>query len=158
MFPRGLAYGTLNLTNIPPALLEPVFRLAEAEFKSFVENLTDLFTEVDPQIPPLPPKDLIYRIYRDVRPKLLQGRAHCFDAAQVRFSNDKTPYKTNFSATFSRSGRKGIFAGCRFLCTSINSRLHLNTLSFRSYVRSFCVLLCLRRVPAESTYMNLQNE
>jgi len=71
-----------------------VFRLAEIEFKSFIENLTELFTEVDPQIPPLPPKDLIYRIYRD-----------------VRFSNDKTPYKTNFSATYSRSGRKGIFAG-----------------------------------------------
>ncbi|KAF8480270.1 hypothetical protein DFH94DRAFT_830903 [Russula ochroleuca] len=75
-------------------LHEPVFRLAETEFKSFIEKLTDLFTEVDPQIPPLPPKDLIYRIYRD-----------------VRFSNDKTPYKTNFSASFSRSGRKGIFAG-----------------------------------------------
>lgn len=75
-------------------LHEPVFRLAEAEFKSFIEDLTELFTEVDPQVPPLPPKDVIYRIYRD-----------------VRFSNDKTPYKTNFSATFSRGGRKGIFAG-----------------------------------------------
>jgi hypothetical protein len=52
-------------------LLEPVFRLAETEFKSFIEKLTDLFTEVDPQIPPLPPKDLIYRIYRDVSPTLL---------------------------------------------------------------------------------------
>ncbi|KAH9171788.1 hypothetical protein EDB89DRAFT_1851971 [Lactarius sanguifluus] len=75
-------------------LHEPVFRLAETEFKLFIEKLTDLFITVDPQIPPLPPKDVIYRIYRD-----------------VRFSNDKTPYKTNFSATFSRSGRKGIFAG-----------------------------------------------
>jgi len=75
-------------------LHEPVFRLAETEFKLFIEKLTDLFTAVDPQIPPLPPKDVVYRIYRD-----------------VRFSNDKTPYKTNFSATFSRSGRKGIFAG-----------------------------------------------
>jgi len=71
-----------------------VFRLAETEFKLFIEKLTDLFTTVDPQIPALPPKDVIYRIYRD-----------------VRFSNDKTPYKKSFSATFSRSGRKGIFAG-----------------------------------------------
>lgn len=31
---------------------------------------------------------------------------------QIRFSNDKTPYKTGFSASFSRSGRKGIFAAC----------------------------------------------
>ncbi|KAI9433008.1 hypothetical protein H4582DRAFT_1990569 [Lactarius indigo] len=75
-------------------LHEPVFRLAETEFRLFIEKLTDLFITVDPQIPPLPPKDVIYRIYRD-----------------VRFSNDKTPYKTSFSATFSRSGRKGIFAG-----------------------------------------------
>jgi len=52
-----------------------------------------MLTEVDPQIPPLPPKDLVHRIYRD-----------------IRFSNDKTPYKSEFTAGFSRSGRKGIFA------------------------------------------------
>lgn len=75
-------------------LHEPVFRLAEKEWKAFIEKLTDLIVEVDPQIPALPPKDVIYRIYRD-----------------VRFSNDKTPYKTGFTATFSRSGRKGVFAG-----------------------------------------------
>jgi hypothetical protein len=34
---------------------------------------------------------------------------------QVRFSNDKTPYKRGFSASFSRSGRKGIFACCSSL-------------------------------------------
>ena len=47
-------------------LSEPAFRLAETEFKLFIEKLTDLFTTVDTQIPPLPPKDVIYRIYRDV--------------------------------------------------------------------------------------------
>jgi hypothetical protein len=47
-------------------LSEPVFRQAETEFKLFIEKLTDLFTTVDTQIPPLPPKDVIYRIYRDV--------------------------------------------------------------------------------------------
>ncbi len=141
------------------ALLEPVFRLAEAEFKSFIENLTELFTEVDPQIPPLPPKDIIYRIYRDVRPNLLQGRSCRLNTAQIRFSNDKTPYKTNLSATFSRSGRKGIFAGCRFLCASItlDCILKVNTLLFRSHVRSFFVLLYSRRVSLRSIYVNLQN-
>ncbi|KAI9060058.1 hypothetical protein FKP32DRAFT_1595808 [Trametes sanguinea] len=74
-------------------LHEPVYRLAESEWKAFVEEFTDLLVEVDPQIPHLPPKDVIHRIYRD-----------------VRFSNDKTPYKTGFSASYSRSGRKGIFA------------------------------------------------
>ncbi|KAF9227415.1 hypothetical protein BS17DRAFT_775443 [Gyrodon lividus] len=74
-------------------LHEPVYRRCEKEFKNFVEAFTTMLTEVDLQIPPLPPKDVIHRIYRD-----------------IRFSNDKTPYKTGFSASFSRSGRKGIFA------------------------------------------------
>lgn len=74
-------------------LNEPVYRLAEKEWKAFIEELTPLLIEVDSQIPFLPPKDVIHRIYRD-----------------VRFSNDKTPYKTGFSGSFSRSGRKGIFA------------------------------------------------
>ncbi|KAF9564024.1 hypothetical protein CPC08DRAFT_734579 [Agrocybe pediades] len=72
---------------------EPVYRLAEKEWKDFVEAFTDNLAEVDPQIPHLPPKDVVHRIYRD-----------------IRFSNDKTPYKRGFSASFSRSGRKGIFA------------------------------------------------
>ncbi|KAF9484232.1 hypothetical protein BDN70DRAFT_903746 [Pholiota conissans] len=76
--------------------MQPVYRLAEKEWKDFVEAFTDLLVDVDSQVPPLPPKDVIHRIYRD-----------------VRFSNDKTPYKKNFSASFSRSGRKGIFAGLR---------------------------------------------
>ncbi|KAF8333340.1 hypothetical protein F5887DRAFT_1273763 [Amanita rubescens] len=68
-------------------LQEPVYRQAEKEWKDFSRR-------VDPQIPHLPAKDVVHRIYRD-----------------VRFSNDKTPYKQNFSASFSRSGRKGLFAG-----------------------------------------------
>ncbi|KAJ3995111.1 hypothetical protein F5050DRAFT_1769460 [Lentinula boryana] len=74
-------------------LHEPVYRVAEKEFKDFVDAFTEILTEIDPHVPPLPPKDVIHRIYRD-----------------IRFSNDKTPYKKNLSASFSRSGRKGIFA------------------------------------------------
>ncbi|KAJ7662091.1 hypothetical protein DFH06DRAFT_1191442 [Mycena polygramma] len=74
-------------------LHDPVYRHAEKEWKDFIEVFTDLLVEVDDQIPPLPPKDVTHRIYRD-----------------TRFSSDKTPYKTGFSASFSRSGRKGIFA------------------------------------------------
>ncbi|KAF8345669.1 hypothetical protein F5887DRAFT_1282356 [Amanita rubescens] len=75
-------------------LQEPVYRQAEKEWKDFIDEFTELLLEVDPQIPHLPAKDVVHRIYRD-----------------VRFSNDKTPYKQNFSASFSRSGRKGLFAG-----------------------------------------------
>jgi uncharacterized protein (DUF2461 family) len=46
---------------------------------------------------------------------------HCL--LQVRFSNDKTPYKQGFSASFSRSGRKGIFAHCKAPIFSV-SRLY----------------------------------
>ncbi|RXW21897.1 hypothetical protein EST38_g3980 [Candolleomyces aberdarensis] len=101
--PGRISQNTMNFLNHlkDPAcndrewfrLHEPVYRVAEKEWKDFVETFTDDLSEVDPQIPPLPPKDVIHRIYRD-----------------VRFSNDKTPYKKGFSASFSRSGRKGIFA------------------------------------------------
>ncbi|KAG2357863.1 hypothetical protein BDR07DRAFT_1463301 [Suillus spraguei] len=74
-------------------LHEPVYRRVEKEFKEFIEAFTNMLTDVDSQVPPLPPKDVIHRIYRD-----------------IRFSNDKTPYKKGLSASFSRSGRKGIFA------------------------------------------------
>ncbi|KAJ7120959.1 hypothetical protein C8R44DRAFT_787066 [Mycena epipterygia] len=76
-------------------LHDPVYRQAEKEWQDFVEVFTELLVEVDEEIPPLPPKDVIHRIYRD-----------------IRFSNNKTPYKTGLSAGFSRSGRKGIFAAC----------------------------------------------
>ncbi|KAH6901942.1 hypothetical protein BKA70DRAFT_1229401 [Coprinopsis sp. MPI-PUGE-AT-0042] len=58
-------------------LHEPVYRVADQEWKDFVESLTDVLVEVDPQVPHLPTKDVIHRICRD-----------------VRFSNDKTPYIT----------------------------------------------------------------
>jgi uncharacterized protein (TIGR02453 family) len=70
-----------------------IFRQAEKDFFSFVGELSPLVSEKDPTIPELPIKDIIYRIYRD-----------------VRFSADKTPYKTYFSVTWSRTGRKGPYA------------------------------------------------
>ncbi|KAH9947777.1 hypothetical protein B0H21DRAFT_310324 [Amylocystis lapponica] len=91
-------------------LHEPVYRLAEKEWKDFISAFTDLLVEADPQIPHLPPKDVIHRVYRDVRMHHTCWPEMCPIAIQIRFSNDKTPYKTNFSASFSRSGRKGLFA------------------------------------------------
>ncbi|KZS89487.1 hypothetical protein SISNIDRAFT_458689 [Sistotremastrum niveocremeum HHB9708] len=86
--------GFLENLKDPKCNDQPVYRQAEQEFKDFITEFTDSLIAADPQLPALPPKDVIHRIYRD-----------------VRFSNDKTPYKTGFSASFSRSGRKGIFAG-----------------------------------------------
>lgn len=69
------------------------FRQSWKDFESFVEALTEKIAEVDETIPELPPKDLVFRIYRD-----------------VRFSSDPTPYKPHFSAAWSRTGRKGPYA------------------------------------------------
>ncbi|CCL99372.1 uncharacterized protein FIBRA_01390 [Fibroporia radiculosa] len=46
-------------------LHEPVYRLAEKEWKDFVDEFTNVLVEIDSQIPHLPPKDVIHRIYRD---------------------------------------------------------------------------------------------
>ncbi|KAF8688682.1 hypothetical protein RHS03_09664, partial [Rhizoctonia solani] len=46
-------------------LHEPVYRLAEKEWVAFVDAWVTTLVEVDDQIPPLPPKDIIHRIYRD---------------------------------------------------------------------------------------------
>jgi uncharacterized protein (DUF2461 family) len=45
---------------------------------TFVESLTEKIIEKDETIPELPPKDLVFRIYRD-----------------IRFSSDQTPYKVS---------------------------------------------------------------
>ncbi|KAL8821848.1 MAG: hypothetical protein Q9191_007233 [Dirinaria sp. TL-2023a] len=70
------------------------YRQSKKDFDAFVENLTPSIIEKDETIPELPPKDLTFRIYRD-----------------IRFSSDPTPYKTHFSAAWSRTGRKGPYAG-----------------------------------------------
>lgn len=72
---------------------DPDYRTSWKDWESFVEVLSEKIAEVDETVPELPPKDLVFRIYRD-----------------VRFSKDPTPYKTNFSAAFSRTGRKGPYA------------------------------------------------
>lgn len=69
------------------------FRQSESDWKSFVDQITEKLVEVDETIPELPAKDIIFRIYRD-----------------VRFSSDPTPYKPHFSGAWSRTGRKGPYA------------------------------------------------
>ncbi|KAF2036274.1 hypothetical protein EK21DRAFT_96220 [Setomelanomma holmii] len=74
-------------------LHDPDYRASFQDFSSFTEKVSEKIVEVDELIPELPVKDVIYRIYRD-----------------VRFSKDPTPYKTYFSAAWSRTGRKGPYA------------------------------------------------
>ena len=57
-------------------------------FKAFVQLIIDKMQKIDPTVV-ITPKDAIFRINRD-----------------IRFSKDKTPYKTNVSAAISAGGRK----------------------------------------------------
>ncbi|KAI1256358.1 hypothetical protein MGN70_001482 [Eutypa lata] len=72
---------------------DPEYRRSFKDWESFVETLTERITEADETIPELPIKDVIFRIYRD-----------------IRFSKDQTPYKPHYSAAWSRTGRKGPYA------------------------------------------------
>ncbi|KAJ5365635.1 Conserved hypothetical protein CHP02453 [Penicillium concentricum] len=72
---------------------DPDYRAAKKDFETFVESLTPKIAEVDATVPELPIKDLVFRIHRD-----------------VRFSKNPLPYKTHFSAAWSRTGKKGPYA------------------------------------------------
>lgn len=61
------------------------------------ELLNAELSKFDPNIPIMNPKDCLFRIFRD-----------------VRFSNDKRPYKTNMGSYIAKGGRKSIQAGYYF--------------------------------------------
>lgn len=67
---------------------KPRYATAKEEFQVFVEKLLDEAIRFDESLAGLDPKKLTFRIYRD-----------------VRFSKDKRPYKTNFGAAFSATGK-----------------------------------------------------
>lgn len=72
---------------------------ARNDFAAFVEAVIKDHGRNDATIKSLQPKDCMFRINRD-----------------VRFSKDKSPYKTNMGAFICRGGKKSIFAGYYFHC------------------------------------------
>ncbi|KAL1311348.1 hypothetical protein AAFC00_001522 [Neodothiora populina] len=62
---------------------DPDYRASLSDWNTFIEVVTQKLCEIDDTIPELPVKDITYRIHRD-----------------IRFSPDKTPYKTYFSAAW----------------------------------------------------------
>lgn len=70
------------------------YEAARQQFKTFVDNLIPAFSEIDKRFSGLSADDTIFRIYRD-----------------VRFSKDKSPYKTNFGAYIAAGGRKAMNPG-----------------------------------------------
>jgi uncharacterized protein (TIGR02453 family) len=74
-----------------------VYLDAKEDIEQFIGQVIEGLGKIDPDIALLKPKDCLYRIYRD-----------------VRFSKDKTPYKTNMGASFNKGGKKVPNAGYYF--------------------------------------------
>ena len=67
---------------------------AKTDFASFVQNVLDEFCKTDMGLSSLTAKNCLFRINRD-----------------IRFSKDKSPYKTNFGASINTGGKKSFKAG-----------------------------------------------
>ncbi len=70
---------------------------ARAEFLAFVEMLVSEIGMFDPDLGPIDPRKTLFRINRD-----------------IRFSRDKSPYKTNFGSFIIKGGKKTGNAGYYF--------------------------------------------
>lgn len=70
---------------------------AKDDFGNFVSQIIKETSKFDSDIKDLQIKDCVFRINRD-----------------IRFSKNKTPYKTNMGASFDRGGKKSIYAGYYF--------------------------------------------
>ena len=70
------------------------YDMTRKKFLTVAEFLIYQIKQFDDEIPALNPKDCVFRIFRD-----------------VRFSNDKSPYKSNYGCYIARGGRKFGFAG-----------------------------------------------
>jgi uncharacterized protein (TIGR02453 family) len=72
----------------------PSYVEAKTTFENFVASLISAYGKHDPSIAHLTAKECMFRINRD-----------------VRFSKNKSPYKTNLGASISSGGKKSPFAG-----------------------------------------------
>ena len=77
----------------------PVYENAKADLQAMVAKLIPAIAAFDEPIGALQVKDCTFRINRD-----------------VRFSKNKSPYKNNMAAYFSRGGKKASVAGYYFHC------------------------------------------
>lgn len=71
-----------------------LYQTAKSDFEIFVNRLIPQIHKFDPEIGTITAKECVFRIFRD-----------------VRFSKDKSPYKTNMGGFIAKGGRKGGYAG-----------------------------------------------
>jgi len=74
-----------------------VYEAAKKDFLELTTNILKKISKTDETLIHLQPKDCIFRINRD-----------------IRFSKDKSPYKTNMGMSIARAGKKGVSAGYYF--------------------------------------------
>ncbi|GAC1419720.1 MAG: DUF2461 domain-containing protein [Flavisolibacter sp.] len=75
------------------------YEMARADFAAFIQMVIASYGKKNSSIASMTAKDCMFRINRD-----------------VRFSKDKTPYKSHFSAVLKKGGKKSIYAGYYFHC------------------------------------------
>jgi uncharacterized protein (TIGR02453 family) len=68
---------------------QPAYKAAKTNFEEVISELLSGIVAFEPELAGLQAKDCIFRINRD-----------------IRFSNDKSPYKTNMGAFITRGGKK----------------------------------------------------
>jgi uncharacterized protein (TIGR02453 family) len=73
------------------------YEAAKTDFAGFIDTVIEAYGKKDPSIAQLKAKDCMFRINRD-----------------VRFSKDKSPYKTDFGASINKGGKKSMTAGYYF--------------------------------------------
>jgi uncharacterized protein (TIGR02453 family) len=75
------------------------YEVARNDFAGFIQAVIDNHGRNDSSIKSINARDCLFRINRD-----------------IRFSKDKSPYKTNMGAYINRGGKKSIFGGYYFHC------------------------------------------
>lgn len=112
------------------------YETAKSEFLGFVSEIIQGLAEFEPELADENPKKTMFRINRD-----------------IRFSKDKSPYKTNFGAAIAKGGRKsgypayyihfqpgnsfiggGVYQPEPKLLKAIRSEIYENTSEFKSII------------------------
>jgi uncharacterized protein (TIGR02453 family) len=91
--------GGLEQNNNRPwfAWNKPAYDVLREEFEELVTDVTARVQKFDRALGPVDPRKAMFRIYRD-----------------TRFSKDKTPYKTHFSAAIRDRSKRGLEPGYYF--------------------------------------------
>jgi|SRR6056297_2879806 len=100
---------------------KPVYQQVRREFEQYIALLIAGIAQFDDTVKSLEPRDCIFRINRD-----------------IRFSKDKSPYKTNFGAYIAPGGRKGGYAGYYFHLKAIRNEIfeHIDLLNHKHFTVS----------------------